>query len=186
MDLLIPLEEYKELGINRGELTKNKKLDKFILWKTPAGRNMFSIHQIDARLRIAAKFLANKKEILVVCSKLDEKYAKIFGKLISARVINKFSTGMLSNPLYKEYLEPEILLVTNADINKNAIEETKIINIPTIAFCNTNSDISGVDLIVPLNITNKKAIKMALWLIANNIRKLRGEEEVGLEVFGED
>ncbi len=186
MGLLIPLEDYKELRINKGELTKDKKLDKFILWKTSAGRSMFSIRQIDARLGIAAKFLADKKEILLVCSELDEKYAKIFGELTSTKVINKFSTGMLSNPLYKEYSEPEILFTTNVDLNRNAIEESNIMGLPTIGFCNTNSNISGVDLIVPLNITNKKALKVSLWLIANNIRKLRGEEEVGVEVFGED
>lgn len=163
----------------------NKKLEKFIDWKTTSGRNMFNIQQIDERLKFAFKFLAGKKEILVVGSELDEKCQKIFGELISAKVVDKFSAGMLSNPFYKKYTEPEILFTTNADLNKNAIEEANLVNIPTIAFCNTNSDISGVDLVVPINTTNQKAIMVSLWLIANNVRKLRGEEEVGLDKFEE-
>ena len=56
-------------------------------------------------------------------------------------------------------------------------------NTPIVAFCNTNSNVDGIDLVVPLNITNKRAVGVGLWLIANEILKIRGEKPVELENF---
>ena len=184
MDLLIPRSDYIRYKVNKGELSKNKKLDRFLSWKTPAGRNMFSIHKIDERLRITAKFLLNKQP-LIVCSDLDEEYCKKFGELSKLKVVSNYSSSIISNPNTKEYFEPELLFVTNVDENRNAVNEANLNHIPILAFCNTNSDISGVDLIIPLNITNKNAIGISLWLVLNEMRKLKKENPVPIEDFME-
>lgn len=182
MELLIPRSEYIKYKVNKGELSKNKKFDRFISWITPAGRNMFSIHKIDERVRVAAKFLLDKN-FLIVCTELDKEYCKKFGELTGAKVVSNYSSSILSNPNNKDYFETELLFLTNVDENRNAVQEANINQIPVLAFCNTNSDISGVDLVVPLNITNKGAIGVVLWLILNEIKKLKKEKPILLEEF---
>jgi ribosomal protein uS2 len=183
MELLIPSEDYKKYRMNKGEVSRNKKLDSFLSWETPSGRNMFSIQSIDARIRIAAKFLCTKKNIVVVSSDLESLASHEFGKATGAKVIDRYRSSLFSNPKNKQYTEPEVIFVTNADENRNVIAEANLNNIPVVAFCNTNSSTEGIDLIVPINTTNQKSLEIALWLIANEIRKLRGESEVAVEVF---
>lgn len=168
--------------MNKGELNRNKKLDRFIAWGTSGGRNMFSIQKIDERIRIAAKFLSGKK-ILVVCTELDEEYCKKFGDLIGAQVTSGYSSSALSNPENKDYFEPEILLVTNVDESRNAVDEAVINRLPVVAFCNTDSDTSGVDLIIPINTTNRNGIGVALWLILNEMKSIKKEKSPSLDDF---
>ena len=182
MDLLISKEDYIRYRINKGELKKDKKLDRFISWGTSAGRNMFSITKIDERIRVAAKFMLDK-ELLIVCTELDEKYCKKFGELTGAKVISNYTSSVLSNTGNKDFFEPDLLFVTNVDENWNAIKEAGLNRMPVIGYCNTNSDVNGLDLIVPINITNRLALGVSLWLILNEMRKLKKEEPVPLEEF---
>lgn len=183
MELLIPSEDYKKYRMNKGELFRNKKLDRFLSWETPTGRNMFSIQAIDERLKIASKFLCTKKNVAVVCSDLGCEAAKEFGKATGAKVIDNYRSSLFSNPKNKQYNEPEVIFVTNADENRNVIAEANLNNVPVVAFCNTNSLTDGIDLIVPINTTNQKSLEIGLWLIANEIRKLRGEAEIPMGIF---
>lgn len=183
MELLIPSEDYKKFRMNKGELSRNKKLDKMLSWETPTGRNMFSIQVIDERIRVAARFLHDKKDVVLVCSPLECDAAKEFGKAVNAKVIEDYRSSLFSNPKNANFTEPEVIVVTNADENRNVIIEASLNNIPVVGFCNTNSRTDGIDIIVPINITNKQAIEVALWLIANEIRRLRGEEAIPMEIF---
>ncbi|MBN2094831.1 MAG: 30S ribosomal protein S2 [Candidatus Aenigmarchaeota archaeon] len=183
MELLIPSEDYKKFRMNKGELSRNKKLDRFMSWETPSGRNMFSIPSIDERIRVAAKFLAPKREIAIVCSDLDYESAKEFAEATGAKLVDNYRQSLFSNPKNARFTEPEVVLVTNADERRNVVAEANLNSIPLVAFCNTNSDTSGIDLIVPLNVTNRKSLGVALWLLANEIRKLRGETEIPLDKF---
>ncbi len=182
MELLIPKEDYIRYRMNKGELKKDKKLDRFIAWGTSAGRNMFSITKMDERIKVAAKFLLNK-EVLIVCTELDEKYCKKFGELIGAKVISNYTASVLSNTGNKDFFEPDLLFVTNVDENWNAIQEAGLNRMPVVGYCNTNSDVNGIDVIVPMNITNKQALGVSLGLILNEMRKLKKEEPVPLEEF---
>lgn len=183
MELLIPSEDYKKYRMNKGEVFRNKKLDKFLSWETPSGRNMFSIQMMDERLRLASKFLCTKKNVVLVCSELECPAAQEFGKATGAKVIDNYRSSLFSNPKNSRYTEPEVIFVTNADENRNVIVEANLNNIPVIAFCNTNSSTEGIDIVVPINTTNQKALEIALWLISNEIRKLRGESEIPMDVF---
>ena len=182
MELLIPKTEYIKYRMNKGNLKRNKKLDRFITWRTSIGRNLFDISEIDKRLRIAARFLSNR-EVAVISTELDKEYAKIFCEFLNFTHIDHYTASIFSNPQNKKFYEPDILFITNVNQHRNVVEEANLNQIPVVAFCNTNSNVSGIDLIVPLNTISKKAIGIALWLIANEVRKLRKEKEIILENF---
>lgn len=184
MDLLIPKAEYIRYRINKGNLEKNKKLDRFISLETSVGRNLFDIASIDKRLRIAAKFL-DSKNVAVISTDFDEKYVKRFCEYTGFTHIEHYTASIFSNPQNKSFFEPDLIFITNVDLNRNVVEEANLNKIPVMAFSNTNSNVSGLDFLIPLNITSKKAIGVALWLIANEIKKERKEEEIVLEEFME-
>ncbi|OYT43602.1 MAG: hypothetical protein B6U88_00485 [Candidatus Aenigmarchaeota archaeon ex4484_56] len=166
MELLIQKSDYAKYRINKGGLSISNKFKKFLSWRTSTGRNMMDIAKIDQRIRLGAKLLSNYKDVLIIGTKFDEKYSKKFAELMGFKFLSKFRCGMLSNPEYKGYLEPEIIFVTNTELLRNAISEAELVGLPVIGYCNTDSNLSCIDYIIPINTTSEKALAVAFWLIA--------------------
>ena len=59
-DLLVPNEEYLKAGIHIGTKFKTKYMKDFIYKTRPDGLSVLNIEEIDKRLRIAVKFLAEQ------------------------------------------------------------------------------------------------------------------------------
>ena len=47
--------------------------------------------------------------------------------------------------------------------------------IPVIAFCDTDSPTSYVDLIIPTNNRGRKALALVFWLLAREVLRARGD-----------
>lgn len=60
---------------------------------------------------------------------------------------NLASTGI--NPRFMTL--PDIIILTNPDQNRNVIQEAKLYKIPIIAFADSNTNVQGIDYIIPGN-----------------------------------
>ena len=47
-------------------------------------------------------------------------------------------------------------------------------NIPVIAFCNTDSQLHGVDVAIPCNNKGAHAVGLMWWLLAREVLRMRG------------
>jgi len=73
-----------------------------------------------------------------------------------------------------DYIEPDILIVTDPFSDQNAVKEAKKIGIPIIALCDTNNDLSNIDLVIPTNNKGKSALALVYYLLSKNLLKERG------------
>lgn len=176
-EMLVEKEKYLENGVHIGTSSKTNDMKRFIYKVMPNGLTVLNLSTLDERIGIAADFLARHKNILVVGRKIN-KPIETFTKAVGARSITgRFMPGSLTNPSFRSFFEPDIVLITDPFIDKQVLKEALDIRIPVLALCNTFNQTSYVDLVVPCNNKGKKSLAMIFFLLSREILKSRKEIE---------
>ncbi|MFC7042494.1 30S ribosomal protein S2 [Halonotius sp. GCM10025705] len=170
-DLLIPVEDYLGAGVHIGTQQKTDDMERFIHRVRDDGLYVLDVSQTDSRIRTAADFLANydPEQILVTSSRQYGRFpAEKFAEAIGARArTGRFIPGTLTNPDYAGYIEPDVVVVTDPIGDAQAVKEAITVGIPVIAMCDSNNQVSNVDLVVPTNNKGRRALSVVYWLLAN-------------------
>jgi len=176
--LLIPRQQYLVSGIHIGMKLRTEDMKEFIYKIRPDGLAVLNLRKIDERIRIAAKFLARSKNIIIAGKKTPvEEGIKKFAELIKAEaVVGRFLPGSLTNPSFRKYFEADVILIVDPMVDHQALQEAVKARVPVIAICNTFNETRNVDLIIPANNKGKKALATLFWLLAREI--LREREEI--------
>lgn len=177
--LLIPEEVYLTSGVHIGTQQKSADMKSFIFKVRSDGLYVLDIKKTDMRLRMAAKFLSNfqpDKILLVAARQYSQKPGRLFAKTIGANVFaGRFVPGTLTNPKVPQYLEPDVLFVTDPAADQQALREGLSIGIPIVALCDANNETRNVDLVIPTNNKGRKALATIYWLLTREILKARGD-----------
>jgi small subunit ribosomal protein S2 len=187
-DLLIPVEDYLAAGVHIGTQQKTKDMERFIHRVRTDGLYVLDISQTDERIQTAASFLANydPESILVTTSRQYGRFpAEKFAEAVGARArTGRFIPGTLTNPNYREYIEPDVVVVTDPIGDAQAVTEAITVGIPVIAMCDSNNLVSNVDLVIPSNNKGRRALSVVYWLLANETLDERGgDPSYSLEDF---
>jgi small subunit ribosomal protein S2 len=179
-DLLIPVEDYLGAGVHIGTQQKTEDMERFIHRVRDDGLYVLDVSQTDKRIRTAADFLANysPEQILVTSSRQYGRFpAEKFAEAIGARArTGRFIPGTLTNPDYDGYIEPDVVVVTDPIGDSQAVKEAITVGIPVIAMCDSNNQLSNVDLVIPTNNKGRRALSVVYWLLANETLDRRGAE----------
>lgn len=187
--LLIPREKYLSAGVHIGMTSKTADMKRFIYKVRPTGLAVLNIGLLNQRIEYAGNILSDKKNILVVSKKeTGWEPALKFCEVTGAKCIaGRFMPGSLTNPAYKEFFEPDIIIITDPLADKQVIKEAVKMRIPLIGLCDTFNETSYIDLVVPCNNKGKKSLALVYWLLAKIIMERRGNEfKLQAEDFGLD
>ncbi len=173
--LLIPREKYLSAGVHIGMTSKTADMKRFIYKVRPNGLAVLNVGILDKRVSYVANYLADKKDILVVSRKDNgHESVKKFAEVIGAQaIIGRFMPGSLTNPTYKGFFEPEVLIVTDPMADKQAIKEAVEMRIPIIGFADTFNETSFIDVVLPCNNKGKKSLALLFWLLSKLIMEAR-------------
>lgn len=82
--------------------------------------------------------------------------------------------GIFTNPNRKDFMEPEVLLISDNRNERQAVKEANKTNIPIIALCDTDNWIKFVDLVIPCNNKGRRSLALIYFLLAREFMKEKG------------
>ena len=178
-ELLLPRDTLLSAGIHIGTRMKTKDMEEFIYRVRPDGLFVLDVKKTDDRIRIAGKFLA-RFEAAKIAGTAARLYAqepvKKFCEMTGATpIIGRFIPGLLSNPLYPNRIEPEVIIVSDPRADFQAVREASSVGIPVVALCSTDNEFAGIDLVIPTNNKGRRALAVIYWLLARQVLRERGE-----------
>ena len=166
-------------GIRVGTQVKTKFMKPFITKASPEGIYMLDLDITLEKIKTAAKFINRlDTDKLIVCS--GRQYAetpieKFCEMLDSKKLIGRFMPGTLTNPSLPYYIEPKLVLISDPQVDEQAITEATNAGIPVIGIANTDNITSKLDVIIPANNRGRKALATVYWLLVRQILIERGE-----------
>ena len=178
-ELLLPRDTLLSAGIHIGTRMKTRDMEPFIYRVRPDGLFVLDVKKTDDRIRVTGKFLSRYEpsKVAVAATRLyAHEPVKKFCELTGAMpLIGRFIPGMLSNPLYPNRVDPEIIVVSDPRADAQAVKEASAVGIPIVALCSTDNEFAGVDLVIPTNNKGRRALAVVFWLLARQMLRERGE-----------
>ncbi len=166
-------------GIRVGTQVKTKFMKPFITKASPEGLYMLDIDITLARIDTSAKFINRfGAENIIVCS--SRRYAEVpiekFCEMTGAKkLLGRFMPGTLTNPSLPYYIEPKLVVISDPEVDEQALIEATNAGIPVVGIANTDNITSKLDIIIPGNNRGRKALATIYWLLVRQILIEKGE-----------
>jgi len=83
--------------------------------------------------------------------------------------------GTLTNPSLPYYIEPKLVVISDPEVDEQALIEATNAGIPVVGIANTDNITSKLDIIIPGNNRGRKALATIYWLLVRQILIEKGE-----------
>ena len=186
-------EEYEDIkkkilstGIRVGTEVKTKYMIPYITQASPEGLYLFDVETTLSRIKTAANFIKkfDIKKVIVYSGRTYattpiEKFCELTG---AQKMLGRFMPGTLTNPLLSYFSEPNLIIVSDPQVDSQAVTEATNAGIPVIGIANTDNVTSELDLVIPANNRGRKSLATIYWLLANEILKDKDSKSVKYEI----
>ena len=175
----MPNDQFLAAGVHIGMKQQTANMKRFIYKTRPDGLAVLNVSLIEERIKTAAKFLSQYKKIMAISRKGGAhrpvvKFSEVVGGKAS---IGRFLPGTITNPSFRNYYEPDVIVVADPLIDKQAVKEASDLRIPIVALCDTFNETTNVDFVIPCNNKGRKAVAVILWFLAREILRERKKIE---------
>lgn len=143
-----------------------------------AGSCLMDLQKTWDKIVLAARILATVEDPKTIYCVGHRDYAQRaiikFAKEIGATAApGRFTPGQFTNQITDKFVEPRILVVADPRTDSQAVKESSYVNIPTIAFCGSDSPLEYVDVCIPGNNRGKESLGLLYWMLAREVRRIR-------------
>lgn len=188
-NMLVDREQYLANGVHIGTKAQHTSMDEYIFHVKKNQLAVLNLDQTDEEIRKVAEVLEDydPEEILVV-GRTEQARTPIqaFSKAIGANLIDgRFMPGTLTNPESENFVEPELVFVSNPEEDAQAIQEAHDTNIPVVAIADSENEIEDIDYIIPANNKAENSLGLVYYLIAREMAENMGQDfDYEVEDFG--
>jgi small subunit ribosomal protein S2 len=191
-ETLVPLEDYVKTGIHLGTRVITPDMKRFVYRRRADSIGVLNTALIDEHIKKAIEFMIkyNPEEIILVCKRESGwKSAALFSEATGIKIFTKkYPAGMMTNIKLETFAEPELIIVCDPWIDRNAMNDAIQTNKKKIVMCDTNNFTKDADVIIPCNNKGGKSLGLIFYLLAKGyIEKKKLDNQLpSMETFIEE
>ncbi|KAH7942798.1 hypothetical protein HPB52_001580 [Rhipicephalus sanguineus] len=143
------------------------------------GIHLINLKKTWEKLLLAARAIVaieNPAEVCAISSRPYGQRAVLkFASFTGATPIaGRFTPGTFTNQIQAAFREPRLLVVCDPRADHQPVTEASYVNLPVIAFCNTDASLRYVDIAIPCNNKSQHSIGLLWWMLTREVLRMRG------------
>jgi len=163
-----------------GSQNLDYQVEQYVFKRKNTGVCLFNVRKMWDKLVLAARAIAaieNPADVCIISARQIAqravlKYARYTG---ATPIAGRFTPGSFTNQIQRAFKEPRLIIITDPVADHQPITEASYVNIPIIAFVNSDNPVRYVDIAIPCNNRGPVSVGLMIWFLAREVLRLRGQ-----------